>query len=130
MSDQLSIAEGLANVLEQGGYEVSFSSKIISHIYENKYDFLFSFNVALRAMQRSNNYSLKKNQFENLIKFLLTVSKDEVVGYLLHVLDIEYNLSDSTKENKAAELFLSDKRFHEFRETIFGHVDDEGKKGK
>ena len=83
----------------------------------------------LTNMKEKKIADLKKNQFENLIRFLLTISDDEVVGYLLHVLDIEYNLSDSTRENKAAEAFLSDKRFAHFRETIFGHVDDD-KKGK
>ena len=70
---------------------------------------------------------LKTKQQENLIRFLCTISDDEIVGYLLHVLDVEYNLSEDTKDNKAAEKFLADKRFNRFREAIFKHVDDEEK---
>ena len=81
----------------------------------------------LTNMKEKKVADLNKKQFENLIRFCLTISEDEIVGYLLHVLDVEYTLSDNTKENKAAENFLSDKRFSKFRETIFGHVDDEGK---
>lgn len=67
----------------------------------------------------------KPNQVENLIRFLGTISDDEIVGYLLHVLDIEYTLSEDTKDNKAAEKFLADKRFNRFRDAIMKHVDDE-----
>ncbi len=42
------------------------------------------------------------------------------------VLDIEYTLSEDTKDNKAAEKFLADKRFNKFRDAIMKHVDDEG----
>jgi hypothetical protein len=68
---------------------------------------------------------LKPKQVENLIKFLETISDDEIVGYLLHVLDTEYTLSEDSKPNKAAEKFLSDKRFSKFRDAIFKHVDDD-----
>lgn len=70
---------------------------------------------------------LKPKQQENLVRFLGTISDDEIVGYLLHVLDIEYNLSEDTKDNKAAEKFLADKRFNKFRDAIMKHVDDEEK---
>jgi hypothetical protein len=53
------------------------------------------------------------------------------VAYLLHVLDNEYALSDDAKDNKLSEKFLSDKRFADYRETIFKHVnDDDDKKAK
>ena len=67
---------------------------------------------------------LKPKQVENLIKFLNTVSDDEVVGYLLHVLDIEYTLSEDSKDNNSAELFLSNNSFDRFRDTIMRHIDD------
>ena len=70
---------------------------------------------------------LKTKQIENLVRFLCTISDDEIVGYLLHVLDIEYTLSEDTKDNKAAEKFLADKRFNKFRDAIMKHVDDEEK---
>jgi len=69
--------------------------------------------------------NLKTKQVENLTKFLMNISDDEIVGYLLHVLDTEYNLSEESKENKTAEKFLSDKRFSKFRDTIMKHVDDD-----
>lgn len=67
----------------------------------------------------------KPNQVENLVRFLGTISDDEIVGYLLHVLDVEYTLSEDTKDNKAAEKFLADKRFNKFRDAIMKHVDDD-----
>lgn len=79
----------------------------------------------LTNMKERKISQLKPKQSENLVKFLETVSYDEVVGYLLHVLDIEYTLSDDTKDNKAAEKFLADKRFNKFRDAIMKHVDDE-----
>lgn len=78
----------------------------------------------LTNMRERKISSLKEKQQENLIKFLQTISDDEIVGYLLHVLDAEYTLSDNTKDNKAAERFLADKRFNKFRDAIMKHVDD------
>lgn len=79
----------------------------------------------LTNMKERKISQLKPKQIENLIKFIGTVSYDEVVGYLLHVIDIEYTLSEDTKDNKAAEKFLADKRFLAFRDAIYKHVDDE-----
>ena len=82
----------------------------------------------LANMKERKISQLKPKQVENLTKFLGTISDDEIVGYLLHVLDIEYNLSEDTKDNKAAEKFLADKRFNKFRNAIMKHVDDEEEK--
>ena len=79
----------------------------------------------LANMKERSISVLKLKQVENLIKFLETISDDEIVGYLLHVLDTEYTLSEDSKPNKAAEKFLSDKRFSKFRDAIFKHVDDD-----
>jgi hypothetical protein len=81
----------------------------------------------LTNMKERKISQLKPKQQENLVRFLQTISDDEIVGYLLHVLDIEYTLSDDTKDNKAAEKFLADKRFNKFRDAIMKHVDDEEK---
>jgi len=85
----------------------------------------------LANMKERSISALKPKQVENLIKFLQTISEDEIVGYLLHVLDTEYSLTDDNKgsddANKKAEKFLSDKRFLKFRDTIFKHVDDDEK---
>ena len=82
----------------------------------------------LTNMKERKISGLKPKQSENLTKFLGTVSDDETVGYLLHVLDVEYTLSDDTKDNKAAEKFLADKRFNKFRDAIMKHVDDDSDK--
>jgi len=79
----------------------------------------------LANMKERKVSGLKVKQVGNLINFLQTVSDDEIVGYLLHVLDVEYTLSDDTKDNKAAEKFLADKKFEKFRAAIMRHVDDE-----
>lgn len=81
----------------------------------------------LATMKERKISQLKVKQNENLKKFLCTISDDEIVGYLLHVLDIEYTLSEDTKDNKAAEAFLADKRFGKFRDAIMKHVDDDDK---
>jgi hypothetical protein len=66
---------------------------------------------------------LKPKQIDNLIRFLQNISDDEIVGYLLHVLDTEYSISDEdNKDNKIAEKFLADKRFSKFRDAIMRHV--------
>ena len=82
----------------------------------------------LANMKERKISDLKPSEQNNLVRFLQTISDDEIVGYLLHVLDIEYTVSESTKDNQAAEKFLADKRFIRFRETIRGHVNDKGKK--
>lgn len=82
----------------------------------------------LANMKERSVSVLKPKQLENLIKFLGTISDDEIVGYLLHVLDTEYTLSEDSKPNKSAEKFLADKRFNKFREAIFRHVDDDDDK--
>ena len=81
----------------------------------------------LANMKERKISGLKAKQNENLIRFLQTISDDEIVGYLLHVLDVEYTLSEDTKDNKAAEKFLADKRFNKFRDAIMKHVDDDEK---
>lgn len=81
----------------------------------------------LANMKERKVSQLKAPQIENLVKFLQTISDDEIVGYLLHVLDVEYTLSEDTKDNKAAEKFLADKRFTKFRDAIMKHVDDDEK---
>jgi hypothetical protein len=81
----------------------------------------------LSNMKERKISQLKPKQQENLTKFLGTISDDEIVGYLLHVLDVEYTLSENTKDNTAAEKFLADKRFNKFRDAIMKHVDDDDK---
>lgn len=67
---------------------------------------------------------LKDNQIENVKKFILTISEDEAVAYLLKVLDDEFQLNDESAENSIAEIFLKDKRFKHFHQAILKHCDD------
>jgi len=78
----------------------------------------------LANMKERKVFQLKVKQVENLVKFLCTISDDEMVGYILHVLDTEYNLSEEGTENKMAEKFLASKAFNKFRDAIMKHVDD------
>jgi hypothetical protein len=82
----------------------------------------------LTNMKERKISQLKVKEVENLVKFLQIISDDEVIGYLLHVLDAEYTLSEDNKDNRAAEKFLADKRFNKFREAMMKHVDDDDEK--
>ena len=84
----------------------------------------------LANMKERKVFQLKSKQVENLVKFLGTISDDEIVGYILHVLDSEYNLQEDNKENKIAEQFLSSKIFNKYRDAIYKHVDDDEDKKK
>jgi len=79
----------------------------------------------LSTMKERKVCQLKVKQSDNLIKFLQIISDDEIVGYLLHVMDVEYNLSEDTKENKIVEKFLANPKFNKFRAAIMRHVDDD-----
>ena len=98
--------------------------------FENIYDDIKNFNrdkksELLTNMKERTVSQLKPKQVENLVNFLMTVSDDEVVGYLLHVLDMEYALVDDNKDtSKAAEKFLSNKKFVKFRDAISKHLNE------
>lgn len=84
----------------------------------------------LANMRERKVCQLKPDEAENLIKFLGTISEDECIAYLLHVLDNEYALQDEGKDNKTSERFLSDDRFEQYRQTVFGHVSTPNDKDK
>jgi hypothetical protein len=67
---------------------------------------------------------MKDHQIENVKKFILTISEDEAIAYLLKVLDDEYQMNDDSEDNKAAEIFLKDKRFKHFHAAILKHCED------
>jgi len=68
---------------------------------------------------------LSPKQISNVIDFVLTISEDETIAYLLHVLDNEYNMvDDNDKANLIVENFLRDKRLKKFHNTILKHCDD------
>lgn len=72
-----------------------------------------------------------KKQSENVKCFLQTVAKDELVGYLIYVLDDHYRLNDDSndKDTKIVKEFIKDPRFKDHFRTIYKHCDhnNEGK---
>ena len=79
----------------------------------------------LVTMKERKVSNLKPKQMNNLINFLKTISKDECISYVLHVLDTEYDIDDESDDNKIGEDFLADERFDPYRATIMGHVNDD-----
>jgi hypothetical protein len=76
---------------------------------------------------------LNIDQINNLLKFLNTISDDECVGYLLHVLDKEFVTDLNIKKNsiedfensKKIQNFLADPILDKYRNVIWGYVDDD-----
>lgn len=87
----------------------------------------------LQTMKERKVFKLNTNQINNLLKFLNTISDDECVGYLLHVLDKEYvadlndkkNTIEDFERNKKIERFLADPILDKYRKVIWGYVDDD-----
>lgn len=78
----------------------------------------------LSSLKELKVSDLKAHQLENVKQFILTVSEDEAIGYLLKVLDDEYQQNDDSDENQAAEIFLKDKRFKKFHTAVAKHLED------
>ena len=77
----------------------------------------------LQALRQKNITKLNDKQKENIKKFILTVSEDEAVSYILKILDDEYKyMKQNDEENDIAEEFLTDKRFAKFYDAIMKHV--------
>lgn len=76
--------------------------------------------------------TLKDYQIENIKLFLLSLSKDEVSTYIIHLLDNEYNWKHGEDDDANANLnisvvqFLADERFSDYRKMIFDYVDSDG----
>jgi hypothetical protein len=87
----------------------------------------------LQSMKDRKVSKLNKIQIKNLLKFFNTISADECVGYLLHVLDKEYvidlnektNTIEDIERNKKIEKFLADPSLDKYRDVIFGYVNDD-----
>lgn len=77
----------------------------------------------LANMKERKIASLKSDQIENLTKFLMCVSEDEIAAYLLHVIDKEYSATNMTDDVMSAGKFLANKKFQKFRNIINGHLD-------
>lgn len=77
----------------------------------------------LNSLKQKSLMDLKPAQKENVKKFILTISEDEAVAYLLKILDDEYKyMKVNDNDNSIAEEFLTDERFAKFYETILKHV--------
>lgn len=62
------------------------------------------------------------NNFTNEV---MKLSGSRICYVLNYIMDVSYNLSETTKENKLAENFLSQLCFSPFREIIMFTVDDD-----
>lgn len=71
----------------------------------------------LSNMKEMTISELNKTQIDNLIKFLNTSNKDEILGYLEHVLDNEYSYLENKHIFAAAKDFLTRKEFSKFLEN-------------
>lgn len=77
----------------------------------------------LSSLKQMNIANLKDYQKENVKQFILSLSEDEAVSYILKILDDEYKyMKTNDAENDIAEEFLSDERFAKFYDAILKHV--------
>lgn len=77
----------------------------------------------LNSLKQMNIMGLKDYQRENVKKFILSISDDEAVSFILKVLDDDYKyMKDNDNENDAVEEFLSDDRFEKYYNAILEHV--------
>lgn len=79
----------------------------------------------LNSLKKFKITEWNKNQCENVKNFLLTVSEDELVGYLIYVLDDHFRLNDDSndKDSKLVKAFIKDDRFKKYFKTIYVHCD-------
>ena len=77
----------------------------------------------LNTLKQMNLMDLKQNQKENIKKFILSISDDEAISFILKVIDNDfiYN-TKSNSDDDIIEEFLSDKRFDKFYTSILSHV--------
>ena len=77
----------------------------------------------LNSLKQKNIKDLNSKQRENIKRFVLTVSDDEAVAYILKVLDDDYKYQKvNDQDNDVAEEFLTDERFARFYDAILQHV--------
>ncbi len=77
----------------------------------------------LNSLKQKNILDFNAKQKENVKRFILTVSEDEAVAYILKILDDEYKYQKvNDADNDVAEEFLTDERFAKFYDAILQHV--------
>jgi hypothetical protein len=96
--------------------------EIIDQIKELNRDKKSEFLNGLRSI---NLYELNPKQMENVKKFILSISEDESIAFILRLLDDDYKfMKTNDKEVDLAEQFLTDERFVKFYDAILNHVPD------
>lgn len=77
----------------------------------------------LEGLKQQNITKLNDIQKENIKKFILSVSQDEAVSFILKILDNDYKyMKTNDEENDIAEEFLTDTRFAKYYDAIMKHV--------
>lgn len=78
----------------------------------------------LNSLKNMDITTFTEKQIENMKKFILTISKDEATSFILKIIDEDYKYNVNDNHNKLVETILSDKRFHQFYETIQAHLEN------
>ena len=80
----------------------------------------------LAALKEIDICTLKDKNLENIKLFLLTLSDDETVGYLLHLLDNKYKLNNDSKDSNQAIIkkFMKDERLARYMKSVYTHCSD------
>lgn len=79
----------------------------------------------LNALKGMDLNQLTNKQKENVKNFILILSEDEAVSFILKILDNDYKyMKNNDNDNGLLEDFLSDERFEKFYDAILKHVPD------
>ena len=77
----------------------------------------------LNSLKGMDMNSLTQKQKNNVKNFILILSEDEAVSFILKMLDNDYKyMKNNDDENDMLEQFLSDERFEKFYDAILKHV--------
>ena len=74
-------------------------------------------------MKNTKISELTPEQIDNRINSLLVLHFDDVINYLLYLLDIEYLSSTKEEEEQSILSFISDKRLRDYRVGVMKHFD-------
>ena len=79
----------------------------------------------LNALKGMDMNVLTQKQKNNVKNFILILSEDEAVSFILKLLDNDYKyMKNNDGDNDMLEQFLSDERFEKFYDAILKHVPD------
>lgn len=77
----------------------------------------------LNSLKNMDITEFNEVQIDNMKKFILTVSEDEAVSFLLKIIDDDLSYNSESEKNKMIENIIGDKRFHKFYKTIQSHLE-------